>query len=117
VSTFGAFDFDVALALAAPERLDWQPLRPGVDMHTIYDCGDDGPAAAILRYRPGAEVPEHVHVGHEHIFVLAGAQEDERGRHAAGSLVVNPPGTSHRVRSEEGCLVLAVWERKVRFVD
>jgi anti-sigma factor ChrR (cupin superfamily) len=103
--------------VADPDGLTWEPLRPGVDKHLLYELPDGGPAAALLRYQPGAEVPHHEHPGFEHIVVLAGAQHDERGRHAAGSLVVNPPGSAHRVWSPDGCLVLIVWERPVRFVD
>ncbi len=68
-----------------------------------------------MRYQRGAEVPLHAHDGHELIAVLSGAQEDERGRYPAGSLVVNPPGSKHSVRAEAGCVVLVVWERPVVF--
>lgn len=107
--------FDVAAAAADPDALPWQPLRPGVEIHRLYGGEHDGPSAALLRYRPGAEVPWHVHAGAEHILVLSGSQEDHRGRYGAGSFVVNQPGTRHRVVSPDGCLVLVVWERPVRF--
>ena len=94
----------------------WSPFRAGVDRHVLYDAGPAGPAAAFLRYHPGASVPEHEHTGYEHIYVLSGAQEDARGRYPAGTLVINPPGTRHDVRSPEGCVVLAIWDRPVRFV-
>jgi anti-sigma factor ChrR (cupin superfamily) len=98
-----------------PEALAWQAFRPGVEIVRIYGGDGDGPAAALLRYAPGASVPPHEHTGHEHVYVLAGAQEDERGRYPAGAFVVNPPGSAHAVRSPEGCLALVVWERPVRF--
>jgi anti-sigma factor ChrR (cupin superfamily) len=101
---------------AKSSTLPWEPFRPGVDRHVLYDLGDAGPAAAFLRYAPGASVPVHEHTGFEHIYVLAGSQEDERGRYAAGDFVINPPGSRHAVRSPEGCIVLAVWQRPVRFV-
>ena len=106
---------DLKEVAAHPERLDWQPLHPGIDIHRLYDAGPGGAAAAYLRYRPGARLPRHSHVALEHILVLAGSQEDERGRYRAGALVVNPPGTAHNVSSAEGCIVLALWERPVRF--
>jgi anti-sigma factor ChrR (cupin superfamily) len=107
--------FDIAAAIANPDALPWQPLRPGVEIHRLYGSADEGPSAALLRYQPGAEVPLHSHTGVEHIYVLTGAQEDSRGRYAAGSFVVNFPGTRHNVRSPEGCLVLIVWERPIAF--
>ena len=48
---------------------------------------------------------------------FAGSQEDERGRYRAGALVVNPPGSAHNVSSDEGCIVLALWERPVRSAE
>jgi anti-sigma factor ChrR (cupin superfamily) len=98
-----------------PERLDWKPLRPGIEIHRIYQDGPDGPSAAFLRYQPGAELPRHRHAGLEHVFVLAGSQRDERGHYEAGALIVNPPGTSHNVSSPQGCIVLVLWERPVVF--
>jgi anti-sigma factor ChrR (cupin superfamily) len=98
-----------------PERFAWTALRPGIEIHRLYDGGPDGASAAFLRYQPGARLARHRHVALEHIFVLAGSQEDERGRYPAGALVINPPGTSHIVTSTEGCIVLALWERPVSF--
>jgi anti-sigma factor ChrR (cupin superfamily) len=106
--------FDLAASLAEPERLGWKPLREGIDMVILHQS-PGGSTAALLRYQPGAEVPRHEHTGHEHILVLEGSQEDDLGHYPAGSFVVNPPGSRHRVWSLEGCLVLIVWERPVDF--
>jgi len=95
----------------------WSVLRPGVEQHVLYGGAPDQPSAAILRYAPGAHVPYHRHVGHEHIYVLDGSQRDERGTYRAGTFVVNPPGSAHDVRSDDGCTVLIVWERPVAFVE
>jgi anti-sigma factor ChrR (cupin superfamily) len=61
-------------------------------------------------------VPEHEHAGAEWIMVLTGSQADERGEYAAGTLVINPPGSRHRVWTGGGCIVLAIWQRPVVFV-
>ena len=95
----------------------WQPFRPGIDAITIYEDGSEGAAAMLLRYQPGAYAPPHVHEGFEHILILSGSQIDERGHHPAGSLLIHPPGSEHRVHSDEGCIALAIWERRVRFLD
>lgn len=94
---------------------DWQPFHPGIESALLYETPDGGPAAMLLRYQPGAHAPVHHHLGYEHILILSGSQTDERGRHEAGSLLVQPPGTDHHVHSEDGCLVLAIWEKRVRF--
>lgn len=107
---------NVAAMAAHPETVPWRRFREGVDIHRLYGTGDAGASAALLRYAPGASVPQHVHRGHEHILVLTGSQSDERGHHRAGTLVVNAPGTRHSVSSAEGCIVLAIWEQPVVFI-
>jgi anti-sigma factor ChrR (cupin superfamily) len=71
----------------------------------------------LLRYQETSRVPLHVHPGFEHILVLAGAQRDQNGTSTAGTLTINPPGTSHSVISEAGCIVLAVYAEAVQFVE
>ncbi len=94
----------------------WQPFREGIEQVPLHEPAPSGLRAALLRYAPGASVPAHEHVGYEYILVLQGTQEDERGRHPAGTLLVNPPGSRHAVHSAEGCVVLAIWERPVQFL-
>lgn len=105
---------------AVAELGQFRELWSGVEILPLYGRAPDGralsptlPSAAILRYAPGAEVPEHEHRGFEHIVVLSGSQEDARGRYPGGTCVINPPGTRHAVRSNEGCMVLAIWNRPV----
>lgn len=105
------------LDLAALTDSDrWQPFHAGIDCLPIYETPDDGPAAMLLRYAPGAQAPAHVHQGVEHILILSGSQTDERGHHPAGSLLISPPGSEHHVHSTDGCVVLAIWERRVRML-
>lgn len=92
----------------------FQPFREGVEIFPIF-AGE--PAVALLRYAPGAGVPRHRHQGLETILVLEGAQSDERGRYPAGSLLVNPEGSSHSVWSDIGCVVLIQWARPVQFLE
>jgi anti-sigma factor ChrR (cupin superfamily) len=109
------------LAGFSPEDLGaFVPFYPGVQILPLYGLNaqgaplsKDGPSAAILRYAPGAQVPEHKHAGYEHIFVLEGSQRDAMGSYLKGSCVMNPPGTRHAVSSDDGCLVLAIWNQPV----
>lgn len=98
----------------APDSVGWEPFRAGVEIVRLY-TSDDGRSAALLRYAPGASVPLHEHPGYEHILILSGSQVDERGTHPTGTLLVNPPGSAHAVSSPDGCVVLAIWERPVKF--
>jgi anti-sigma factor ChrR (cupin superfamily) len=98
-------------------KLHWQQFCEGVDIYRLYENGPDGPSAALLRFHAGGRVPLHEHVGFEHIFVLAGSQVDENSKAETGSLIINPPGTSHSILSENGCIVLAIYERPVKFLE
>ena len=102
---------------ANPNNYPWLFFREGLEIIRLYGGDPGSPAAALLRYAPGARVPRHRHAGYEHILVLRGAQEDERGRYAEGAFVINAPNTYHVVTSESGCIVLAVWEKPVEFQE
>jgi anti-sigma factor ChrR (cupin superfamily) len=98
------------------EDLPWTYFRDGVDIVRLYGDGVTGPTAALIRFRKEARVPVHMHDGWEHIFVLAGSQRDQSGTIEAGTLRIHPPGTYHSVVSEAGCIVLAIYEKPVKFV-
>ena len=98
-----------------PDAIPWQPFRDGVDIYRLYGDGDSGPTAALIRFRAEGTVPMHEHQGYEHILVLAGSQRDQNSTATAGTLMINSPGTRHSVVSEAGCIVLAIYEKAVRF--
>ena len=50
-------------------------------------------------------------------LVLEGSRATKRGDYPVGSLVLNPEGTVHSVRSEEGCVVLIQWDRPVEILE
>ncbi len=97
-------------------EIPWVTIHPGVEIHRLYGDGLTGPTAALIRYAPGARIPLHLHTGYEHIIVLSRSQRDEQGLYAEGTLVINPPGTIHHILSDEGCIVLAIYEQPVRFL-
>jgi anti-sigma factor ChrR (cupin superfamily) len=98
-----------------PDRLPWQPFRPGIEIYPLYPAQPNGVAAALLRYQPGAQVPTHHHPDFEHILVISGSQSDENGTYPAGTLVINPPHSYHHVTSPDGCIVLVIWTKPVQF--
>jgi anti-sigma factor ChrR (cupin superfamily) len=97
--------------------LPWQAFRDQVDLLPVYGNINAGCASAFLRYQPGARIPEHVHTGMEFLLILRGSQSDDRGHYTAGSFLINPTASSHKIISEEGCVVLAIWEKPVKFID
>jgi len=102
-----------AMLSGAWRTADFGPFREGVEIARLHD---GPPAVALLRYAPGASVPAHIHRGLETILVLNGTQSDDRGTYTAGSLILNPAGTSHRVWSDDGCVVLIQWTIPVEFL-
>ena len=106
------FDAEGLLELAG-----WQPFRAGIDILPLYGTlGEQESSAALLRYRPGASVPTHEHPDYEHVVVLQGSQRDSVGTYPRGTLVINSPASRHAVTSDDGCVVLVIWNRPVEFV-
>ncbi|MGA7881668.1 MAG: cupin domain-containing protein [Terrimicrobiaceae bacterium] len=97
------------------DSIPWQPFRDGVDIYRLYGDGVVGPTAALIRFRGEGSVPMHVHLGYEHILVLSGSQRDQNSTATAGTLMINAPGTRHSIVSESGCIVLAIYEKPVKF--
>ncbi|GFE51802.1 allophanate hydrolase [Roseobacter cerasinus] len=94
--------------------LTFTPFREGIEISWLLE-GE--PGIAVLRYSPGAAVPRHCHVDAELILVLDGSQSDEHGTYSAGDIVINPKNSSHRVWSNDGCVVLLHWSKTVAFLD
>ena len=96
----------------------WRAFREGIDILPLYGNPQvrGEASAALLRYSPGARVPLHAHGGYEHIIVLDGAQYDVQGTYGPGTCVISSPGSQHAVASENGCIVLAIWNQPVRFL-
>jgi anti-sigma factor ChrR (cupin superfamily) len=49
--------------------------------------------------------------------MISGSQSDAQGLLKPGDVSLNAPGSEHEVYSEEGCLVLLVWERQPVMLD
>jgi anti-sigma factor ChrR (cupin superfamily) len=115
---FGHLEIQDLFHLAEhPDRIAWEPFRDGVEIHRLYGDGVSGPTAALLRFHKQAGVPLHLHEGYEHLLILAGTQRDANGVLKPGTLRIHPPGTMHSATSEAGCIVLAIYEKPVRFVE
>jgi anti-sigma factor ChrR (cupin superfamily) len=99
------------------DQIAWKPFREGVEIYFLYGDGIQGPSAALIRYQKGASVSLHEHTGYEHILVLAGSQQDHHGTAISGTLSINPPGTRHELTSGAGCIVLAIYEKPVKFLE
>ncbi|MBU3018717.1 cupin domain-containing protein [Paraglaciecola agarilytica] len=85
---------------------------PGVDRRPLDRVGDEvARATTIVRYAPGSEFSPHVHTGGEEFIVLDGVFQDQHGDFPAGSYVRNPPQSSHKPGSDEGCIIFVkLWQ-------
>ena len=60
----------------------------------------------LLKFDPGASAPHHSHPNGEEVFVIDGAFSDDDGEYPAGTWTRSPAGSSHRVWSETGAVLL-----------
>lgn len=92
-------------ALVDTRLTAWQasPLA-GVDRKMLDRLGDEvARATSIVRYGPGSRFDAHEHALGEEFLVLSGTFSDEHGDYPEGTYVRNPPGSSHRPFSRNGC--------------
>jgi anti-sigma factor ChrR (cupin superfamily) len=66
---------------------------------------ESGHTTSLVRYAPGTEFSPHTHPNGEEIYVLEGVFSDDEGDYPAGTYLRNPPGSSHRPFSKEGCTI------------
>jgi anti-sigma factor ChrR (cupin superfamily) len=93
-------------------ELPWLEARPGVRQKRIWEDKTTERRALLARFEPGAMLPPHRHVGDELIFLVEGANADESGVVATGSMNYRPNGCVHTVTTQNGATVLAVvWGR------
>lgn len=86
-------------------RMPWQasPLA-GVDRKPLDRIGGEvARATSLVRYAAGSHFDPHEHLLGEEFLVLRGTFSDEWGDYCAGTYVRNPPGSSHRPFSRDGC--------------
>jgi anti-sigma factor ChrR (cupin superfamily) len=100
------------------EALPWVPTRfAGVDMRILIEDKATGLMTALVRFTPGAVLPDHEHVELEQTWVLEGALEDDEGVVTAGNYVWRPAGSRHDARAPQGCVTLSFFLKPNRFFD
>ncbi|HZP99613.1 MAG TPA: cupin domain-containing protein [Reyranella sp.] len=100
------------------DKLPWEKTRfPGIDCKTLMEDKASGMATLLMRWAPGARLPQHEHVEIEQSYVLAGSLADQAGVCRAGQYVWRRAGSRHDAWTDEGCLVLAVFLKPNKFFD
>jgi anti-sigma factor ChrR (cupin superfamily) len=94
--------------IIAVDDVAWQEFQPGIAFKILWQDPSTKRRAQMTRFGPGAQLPQHRHVGDELIFVLEGAISDESGTVTAGNVGFRPNGCVHTVTSKNGATALAV---------
>ena len=92
-------------------------LRTNVFIYPLFDNtkkDPNGSDAAIIRYLPGAFTPRHLHVGYEMVLVLEGEYVENDVLYMPGNLIIRAPGTTHEMRTINGCTLLAMRDIPVK---
>jgi anti-sigma factor ChrR (cupin superfamily) len=104
-----------------PADMEWQKTRfPGCEVKTLLFDPETGLVTALMRFAPGAVLPDHEHVKIEQTYVLEGKLVDKEG--PAAGLVVKPgefvwreSGSRHVACTPEGGLTLAMFQIPNKF--
>ena len=64
---------------------------------------ESGHKTSFVRFEPESYFPAHAHPMGEEIYVLEGVFSDQYGDYPQGTYLRNPPGSSHKPFSKEGC--------------
>jgi anti-sigma factor ChrR (cupin superfamily) len=106
-----------------PAEVDWKPTRfPGCEVKTLMADPKTGLMTALMRFAPGAVLPDHEHVNIEQTYVLEGRLVDKEGPAAgieakAGEFIWREPGSRHSAWTPEGGLMLAIFQVPNKFYE
>jgi anti-sigma factor ChrR (cupin superfamily) len=90
------------------EGVQWKKLR--------FDSAT-GHSAVLLRFAPGASYGAHRHPGGEEYLVLEGSLEDGGQTYGRGTYVYHPPGSTHKPRSVEGCVLFVTLPQPIEDLE
>ena len=99
--------------------LPWEKTRfDGVEAKTLLVDRDSGLVTSLLRFAPGAKLPDHEHVRIEQTYVLEGSLVCGEGVCKAGEFVWRPSGSRHQAwAGPDGGLMLAMFQVPNRFFE
>ena len=106
-----------------PEKMEWQKTRfPGCEVKTLLFERETGLVTALMRFAPGATLPDHEHVRIEQTYVLEGKLVDKEGpvvglEVGKGEFVWRDAGSRHSAWCPEGGLMLAIFQVPNRFYE
>jgi len=91
----------------------WKPVVPGVEMKRLSRDQTRGTVTLLLRFQPGATLPEHGHHGYEQTYVVEGSCRIGSVGLSQGDYHTVEAGERHgTVISKEGCTLLLVVDEE-----
>jgi anti-sigma factor ChrR (cupin superfamily) len=109
--------------IVRPATMEWQKTRfPGCEAKTLLFDKSTGLMTALMRFAPGAVLPDHEHVKIEQTYVLEGRLVDKEGPAAGldvgpGEFVWREAGSRHVAWCPEGGLMLAIFQVPNKFFE
>ena len=110
--------------LVKPADMEWKPTRfPGCEVKTLLLDPKTGLMTALMRFAPGAVLPDHEHVNIEQTYVLEGRLVDKEGPadgHRGQEGRVHLAGARQPVFpawTPEGGLMLAIFQVPNKFYE
>ena len=106
-----------------PAAMEWQKTRfPGCEAKTLLFDQKTGLVTALMRFAPGAVLPDHEHVQIEQTYVLEGRLVDKEGPAEGivagpGEFVWREVGSRHVAWCPEGGLMLAMFQVPNKFYE
>ena len=101
-----------------PEEMEWTPSQfDKISTKVLYRDDDEGAMTVLLKWEPGARLPFHKHPEIEQSYVIEGSFYDHDGICRAGEFVYRHSGSMHETKSDEGCILLAVYRKPNIFVN
>ena len=89
-------------------HLDWQASsRAGVEVRRLYEQAGFSDTVRLERWAPGTNLGRSTYSHGAELFVLAGQFADESGSYMNGWWLRFPVGSSHRPRTDKGCILYA----------
>lgn len=104
-----------------PAEMEWQKTPfAGCEAKTLLFDQQTGLVTALMRFAPGAVLPDHEHAEIEQTYVLEGKLVDKEGPAAGleigpGEFVWRTAGSRHVAWCPEGGLMLAIFQVPNRF--
>ena len=100
-------------------KLPWEKTRfAGVEGKTLVVDKETGVVTALMKFAPGARLPDHEHMRIEQTYVLEGSLVCGEGECKAGDFVWRPPGSRHEAwGGPKGGVMLAIFQIPNKFYE